>query len=119
MSVDPSQKRTRKGSPVRATLDDTIDFSCLRSLGLTVRESEVMHWIIEGKRDREIAIILDLSHRTVSNHARHIFDKLNVETRTAAVRQCAEMWNSAVTTATASSHSQLVCSSNRMGIREK
>ena len=92
MSADPSRKRKRKESPVRAILDDTIDFSGLRSLGLTVRECEVMRWIIEGKRDREIAIILDLSHRTVSNHAHRIFDKLNVETRTAAVRECAQMW---------------------------
>ncbi|CAN5483557.1 hypothetical protein BH20VER3_BH20VER3_09210 [soil metagenome] len=47
-----------------------------------------MEWISEGKRDREIAIILGLSRRTVEKHAAHIYDKLHVETRTAAVRSC-------------------------------
>jgi len=96
MSADHSLKGKRKRSPVLATLDDTIDFTGLRSLGLTERECEVMRWIFEGKRDREIAIILDLSHRTISNHAHRIFEKLNVETRTAAVRHCALMCGSAV-----------------------
>jgi DNA-binding CsgD family transcriptional regulator len=61
----------------------------LRLLGLTPRECEVLHWITEGKRDREIAVILDLSPRTVSNHAHNIFQKLSTETRTAAVRYSA------------------------------
>lgn len=47
-----------------------------------------MEWIGEGKRDREIAAILGLSRRTVEKHAAHIFVKLRVETRTAAVRSC-------------------------------
>ena len=47
-----------------------------------------MQWICEGKRDREIAIILGLSARTVQVHVSHIFEKLNVETRTAAANCC-------------------------------
>jgi DNA-binding CsgD family transcriptional regulator len=47
-----------------------------------------MHWVIEGKRDREIAIILGLSPRTVEKHVCHILEKLGVETRTAAVSEC-------------------------------
>jgi DNA-binding CsgD family transcriptional regulator len=43
-----------------------------------------MQWVCEGKRDREIAAILGLSARTVQVHVGHIFEKLNVETRTAA-----------------------------------
>lgn len=58
------------------------------SLGVTPREREVMHWIIEGKRDREVATILGISSRTVEKHVCHIFEKLNVETRTAAARTC-------------------------------
>lgn len=59
----------------------------LRLLGLTPRECEVLRWIGEGKRDREIAVILDLSPRTVTNHAHNIFQKLSVETRVSAVRR--------------------------------
>lgn len=54
---------------------------------LTPRECEVMHWVSQGKRDREIAIILGLSPRTVEKHVCHILEKLRVETRTAAVHQ--------------------------------
>jgi DNA-binding NarL/FixJ family response regulator len=37
-----------------------------------------------GKTNSEIATILGMSARTVSKHLEHIFEKLGVETRTAA-----------------------------------
>ena len=52
---------------------------------LTPREAEVMHWVIMGKTNRDIAEILQLSPRTVNKHLEHVFEKLYVETRTAAV----------------------------------
>ena len=39
----------------------------------------------QGKRDKEIAIILGISYRTVTHHVSAILQKLCVETRTAAV----------------------------------
>lgn len=57
----------------------------LRRAGLTRRESEVFLWMTRGKRDREIATILGVSYRTVTNHVYSILKKLGVETRTAAV----------------------------------
>lgn len=57
---------------------------------LTARECEVMYWVGEGKRDREIAIILNLSPRTIEKHLSHILDKLGVETRTGAVNEFRE-----------------------------
>lgn len=51
---------------------------------LTPREREVLHWIGEGKRDAEVAVILGISRRTVSKHVEHILAKLGCETRTAA-----------------------------------
>jgi DNA-binding CsgD family transcriptional regulator len=56
----------------------------LHTLGLTTREAEVLHWVIQGKRDAEIAIILGNSARTVQKHVENILGKLHVETRTAA-----------------------------------
>jgi DNA-binding CsgD family transcriptional regulator len=73
------------GNSRRARRPPAFDATDLRLLGLTPRECEVLQWISEGKRDREIAVILDLSPRTVSNHAHNIFQKLSVETRTAVV----------------------------------
>ena len=52
--------------------------------GLTRRESEVLEWVSRGKTNWEIALILNISARTVQKHLEHIFQKLGVETRTAA-----------------------------------
>jgi CheY-like chemotaxis protein/DNA-binding CsgD family transcriptional regulator len=51
---------------------------------LTQRESEVLHWVIQGKTNRDIGTILGMSPRTANKHLEHVFDKLGVETRTAA-----------------------------------
>ena len=56
---------------------------------LTPREREVLHWVAEGKRDAEIAVILGNSVRTVEQHVRICLRKLGVETRVAA---CAAIW---------------------------
>jgi DNA-binding NarL/FixJ family response regulator len=56
----------------------------LRSLGLTGREVEVLTWVAHGKSNADIAKILSSSPRTVQKHLEHIFQKLGVETRTAA-----------------------------------
>ena len=51
---------------------------------LTARESEVLYWVIRGKTNRDIGDILGTSPRTVHKHLEHVFEKLGVETRTAA-----------------------------------
>jgi DNA-binding CsgD family transcriptional regulator len=52
---------------------------------LTPREREVLQWVAAGKTDRDIAAIVGASVRTVHKHLQHIYAKLGVETRTAAV----------------------------------
>ncbi|MEO0623027.1 MAG: response regulator transcription factor [Pseudomonadota bacterium] len=56
-----------------------------RQLGVTPREGEVLSWLADGKANRDIASILDLSPRTVTKHLEQIYTKLGVENRTAAV----------------------------------
>lgn len=51
---------------------------------LTTREAEVLYWVVHGKTNRDIGEILGTSHRTVNKHLEHVFEKLGVETRTAA-----------------------------------
>lgn len=51
---------------------------------LTKRESEVLYWAIKGKTSRDIGDILSSSPRTINKHLEHVFEKLGVETRTAA-----------------------------------
>src|SRR5215471_9627555 len=56
----------------------------LEKLGFTKRQSEVLHWVIQGKRDSEISVILSAKQRTVEKHVQNILRKLGVETRTGA-----------------------------------
>lgn len=51
---------------------------------LTPRELEVLLWVAKGKTNRDIGDILGMSPRTVNKHLEHIYEKLGVETRTAA-----------------------------------
>lgn len=59
-------------------------------LKLTFREAEILMWISRGKTNKEIGIILDTSPRTVNKHLEHIFEKLGVSTRAAAVAMALE-----------------------------
>jgi DNA-binding CsgD family transcriptional regulator len=63
---------------------NTINGNCL--VPLSLREREVLHWLSEGKTNAEIAQILGVSVATVKTHVARIFEKLHVETRTAACR---------------------------------
>ena len=51
---------------------------------LTAREAEVLYWVSKGKTNKDIGDILGTSPRTVNKHLEHVFEKLGVETRTAA-----------------------------------
>jgi DNA-binding CsgD family transcriptional regulator len=44
----------------------------------------VLDWAAGGKTNADIAAILDLSPRTIEKHLEHVYEKLGVETRTAA-----------------------------------
>lgn len=58
----------------------------LRSLDLTGREAEVAHWMCEGKKNPEIASIIEVSTHTVNRHIEHIYKKLGVDNRHKAVK---------------------------------
>lgn len=60
---------------------------------LTPRETEVLSWLAKGKTNRDIADILGMSHRTVNKHLEHIFEKLGVETRSAATAIAGHLLN--------------------------
>ena len=51
---------------------------------LTDREVTVLQLVADGKTNKEVANVLDLSEKTVKNHVRNIFHKLHVYDRTAA-----------------------------------
>ena len=58
--------------------------SLIAAFRLTQREAEVLYWVVQGKTSNDIGEILGNSTRTVNKHLEHVFEKLGVETRTAA-----------------------------------
>lgn len=53
--------------------------------GLTPRELEVLQFVAQGRQSKEIAELLAIAQPTVHNHLRHIYEKLHVTSRTAAI----------------------------------
>ncbi len=52
--------------------------------GLTAREIEVLHCLVRGQSNREIAKTLVISPKTVGNHVEHVYSKIGVSNRAAA-----------------------------------
>lgn len=59
-------------------------------LGLTDREQEVLGWMVDGKRNAEIATILGISARTVEKHVEAILRTLQAENRATAIVRAME-----------------------------
>jgi DNA-binding NarL/FixJ family response regulator len=55
-----------------------------RAFQLTAREAEVLLWVAQGKSNGDVASILEMSEKTVKQHLGSVFQKLGVESRTAA-----------------------------------
>lgn len=60
-------------------------------LKLTEREAETLLWVAQGKSNADIAGILGNSERTVKKTLGHIFEKLGLESRTAAALRAVEV----------------------------
>ncbi|CAA9217195.1 MAG: hypothetical protein AVDCRST_MAG42-377 [uncultured Chthoniobacterales bacterium] len=57
---------------------------------LTARQAELLYWLSKGRSNREMGIIFSISARTVDKHLQHVFEKLDVENRHAAVVKALE-----------------------------
>jgi DNA-binding CsgD family transcriptional regulator len=54
------------------------------------RENEVLEWMVQGKRNAEIAAILEIAVGTVEKHVGAVLVKLGVENRAAAIVRAIE-----------------------------
>jgi DNA-binding CsgD family transcriptional regulator len=66
----------------QASGDDVLS---LQRLGLSKRESEVLWMLTQGLTSKEIALEAGISALTVKKHLEHVYQKLGVSNRTAAV----------------------------------
>jgi DNA-binding NarL/FixJ family response regulator len=73
---------------------DFSSYEPLQRLELTPRVAEVLLWVAQGKTNADIATILGISESTVKKHLLEIFEKLGVETRSAATLRALEALSS-------------------------
>ena len=66
----------------------------VEKLGLTDREAETLLWVAQGKSNADVATILGNSEKTVKKTMGHIFEKLGLESRTAAALRAVEILSS-------------------------
>jgi DNA-binding response OmpR family regulator/DNA-binding CsgD family transcriptional regulator len=69
---------------MREVSDTAVIEAMVQAFRLTLREAEVLYWVAKGKTNRDIGDILGSSPATVKKHLEHVYEKLGVETRTAA-----------------------------------
>ena len=70
----------------RLRADET---SSEHAASLTPREIEAMGWVARGKSSADIAVLMNVSERTVNFHVNNVIQKLGVATRLQAAIQCA------------------------------
>ena len=79
------RRRKQAGAPRAASVADATPGALASALGLTPREAEILSWVVQGKTNPEIGLILGIQLTTVKKHLESTFAKLGVENRTAAV----------------------------------
>jgi len=81
--------RPERGELLMREEIDAVTPDALLVLPLTRREREVLAILAAGKTNEDIGSLLAISPRTVQKHLERVFEKLGVETRTAAAMRAA------------------------------
>jgi DNA-binding NarL/FixJ family response regulator len=77
--IDEAKSNKSAPAPPRETPPDRTRF------GLSAREAEVMDLVTQGHTNRDIAVRLFLTEKTVKNHLNRIYAKLGVPNRASAI----------------------------------
>jgi len=68
-----------------------INYEQLLKLGISKREADILLLVDEGLSNQQIADTLFLSENTIKKHLSNIFQKLQVERRTEAIKKIREL----------------------------
>jgi DNA-binding CsgD family transcriptional regulator len=74
----PIQRKDRREVLLLENGTGQLNVDALRSLGLTPREAETLHWTAVGHSIAETATELGVARRTVEKHLQHVYQKLGV-----------------------------------------
>src|SRR6266478_9525015 len=94
--LDQAIEARLRRSQQQAKREFKADFSSaepLLKLGLTPRAAEALLWLSQGKTNPDIATILGITESTVKKHVQEMFERLGVETRSAATVRALEVLN--------------------------
>ena len=80
-------KLARRSAPAAFEKND----AAIASLGLTLREQQVLTQLAAGKSNKEIAHKLGVSPNTVKTQIASLFQKLEVQRRTQAIQKAREL----------------------------
>ncbi len=82
-------------SPFNTThdLNHHLPISKINNYYFSKRETECLHYYVQGKTSKEIAVILQLSKRTVENYLQNIKDKIGVSTKSELIHQAYHYFN--------------------------
>lgn len=80
----------KKLSNVNNEINSSKELNWSEAYGITPRELEVLNYLAEGLKNRDIAQKLFLSEGSVRNYISNIYSKLNVENRACAIKKFME-----------------------------
>jgi DNA-binding NarL/FixJ family response regulator len=79
------EEATGPGTHRPPAADISIPEEILASFALSPRQAQILRHLSQGKSNAEIGSALELSSRTVKKHLEHIYSRLGVGSRAAAV----------------------------------
>jgi DNA-binding NarL/FixJ family response regulator len=80
-----STVKAERGRPV-----PVLSRTAVKQVALTEREQQIARLVAAGKMSKEIAVMLNLSHRTVENHRASIMQKIGIRDVASLTRWCIE-----------------------------
>jgi two-component system, LuxR family, response regulator FixJ len=89
--IEKPLKRDTFLHAVQSVLAKNAGLAALKERGLTKAEMKILHLILEGKNNRDMAVILHRSQRTIEVHRGHLMQKLGVTNIIELLRRATEM----------------------------
>ena len=88
--VDRIRDALKEGEQRKSIQERRSEFQRRLAL-LSDRERQVMELVVQGKLNKQIASVLDLSHKTIEVHRAHVMEKMGATSLAELVRIAVEL----------------------------